>query len=96
MRCLLKLKVLPKIYVFQALNTCRVARYLEWDGEIRKVNAMPQPAEYRKRAEECMEIAQTVQVTSQRTMLKHIAETWLRLAQDAEGADSVNGTKAVN
>ncbi len=43
-----------------------------------------------------MEIAQTVQVTSQRTMLKHIAETWLRLAQDAEGADSVNGTKAVN
>jgi hypothetical protein len=57
---------------------------------------MPQPAEYRKRAEECMEIAQTVQVTSQRTMLKHIAETWLRLAQDAEGAGSVNGTKAVN
>jgi hypothetical protein len=43
-----------------------------------------------------MEIAQTVQVTSQRTMLKHIAETWLRLAQDAEGAGSVNGTKAVN
>ena len=23
--------------------------------------------------------------TSQRTMLMHIAETWLRLAQDAEG-----------
>ena len=43
-----------------------------------------------------MEIAQTSQVTSQRTMLKHIAETWLRLAQDAEGARSVNGTKAAN
>jgi hypothetical protein len=54
---------------------------------------MPQPAEYRKRAEECMQIAQTVQVTSQRTMLKHIAETWLRLAQDAEG---INGAHAAD
>jgi hypothetical protein len=57
---------------------------------------MPQPAEYRKRAEECMEIAQTVQVTSQRTMLKHIAETWLRLAKDAEETTSVNGSKKAN
>jgi hypothetical protein len=57
---------------------------------------MPQPAEYRKRAEECMEIAQTVQVTSQRTMLRHIAETWLRLAKDAEDTTSVNGSKKAN
>jgi hypothetical protein len=57
---------------------------------------MPQPAEYRKRAEECMEIAQTVQVTSQRTMLKHIAETWLRLAKDAEEATSANRSQAAN
>jgi hypothetical protein len=54
---------------------------------------MPKPSEYRKRAEECMEIAQTVQVTSQRTMLKHIAETWLRLAKDAEGT---NGAMAAD
>jgi hypothetical protein len=52
---------------------------------------MPQAAEYRKRAEECLEIAQTVKTAAQRTMLLHIAETWLRLAKDAEGL-SLNGS----
>jgi hypothetical protein len=37
-----------------------------------------------------------VQVTSQRTMLKHIAETWLRLAKDAEEATSANRSQAAN
>ena len=45
---------------------------------------MPQATEYRKRAEECVEIAQTARTSAQRTMLLHIAETWLRLATDAE------------
>jgi hypothetical protein len=40
---------------------------------------------YRKRAEECLEIAQTARTSAQRTMLLHIAETWLNLARDAEG-----------
>jgi hypothetical protein len=41
--------------------------------------------DYRKRAEECLEIAQTARSPAQRTMLLHIAETWMNLARDAEG-----------
>jgi hypothetical protein len=44
--------------------------------------------DYRKRAEECLEIAQTVRTSAQRTMLLHIAETWMNLARDAEGNTS--------
>ena len=40
-------------------------------------------ADYRKRAEECVELAQTARTQQQRTMLLHIAETWLRLADHA-------------
>ena len=43
---------------------------------------------YRKRAEECLEIAQTARTPAQRTMLLHIAETWLNLAREAEGNSS--------
>jgi hypothetical protein len=39
--------------------------------------------EYRKRAEECVQLAQTARTPQQRTMLLHIAETWLRLAEDS-------------
>lgn len=45
---------------------------------------MPQAAECRKRAEECVEIARTARTPSQRTMLLHIADTWQRLAREAE------------
>lgn len=56
---------------------------------------MPQTTDYRKRAEECVELAQIVRTPEQRTMLLHIAETWLRLADDAsrrfaEQAKSLN------
>jgi hypothetical protein len=40
--------------------------------------------DYRKRAEECMEIAQAARTPEQRIMLLHIAETWLNLAKHAE------------
>jgi hypothetical protein len=36
--------------------------------------------DFRKRAEECVQLAQLVRTREQRTMLLHIAETWLRLA----------------
>jgi hypothetical protein len=55
---------------------------------------MPQAADYRKHAEECVEIAQTARTEAQRTMLLHIADTWLRLAKDADQNSSdrhVNG-----
>ena len=48
-----------------------------------KAKPMPQPSEYRKRAQECVELAQTVRTSAQRVMLLHIAETWLRLANDS-------------
>lgn len=38
--------------------------------------------DYRKRAQECVELAQKAPTREQRTMLLHIAETWLRLAED--------------
>ena len=53
---------------------------------------MPQPAaNYRKRADECAALAKTARSPSERTMLLHIAETWLRLARDAEDNEQVNG-----
>ena len=48
---------------------------------------MSQGSEYRKRAEECTALAQTARTPSQRTMLLHIADTWMRLARDAEDSD---------
>ena len=38
--------------------------------------------DFRKRADECVELAQSARTPEQRTMLLHIAETWLRLAED--------------
>jgi len=40
--------------------------------------------DYCKRAQECIEIAQTARTPAQRTMLLHIAETWMNLARDAD------------
>jgi len=55
---------------------------------------MAKAAEYRKRAEECVEIARTAQTSAQRTMLLHIRDTWLRLAQDADENPAANsGTR---
>jgi hypothetical protein len=45
-------------------------------------------SEYRKRAEECLAIAQTARTSAQRTMLLHIAETWMNLAKDAEASSA--------
>jgi hypothetical protein len=52
---------------------------------------MPKASEYRKRADECAELARTVRIPAQRTMLLHIADTWLRLASDAE--DNERGSR---
>jgi hypothetical protein len=59
-----------------------VARYLDDQGGGESDMTM---TDYRKRAEECIEIAQTARTPAQRTMLLHIAETWMNLACDAEG-----------
>jgi hypothetical protein len=49
---------------------------------------MAQASDYRKRADECVTIARTARTMAQRTMLLHIADTWLRLARDAEEMSS--------
>jgi hypothetical protein len=50
---------------------------------------MAQASDYRKRADECTELAKTARTPAQRTMLLHIADTWLRLARDAEDIERV-------
>lgn len=57
---------------------------------------MGQAADYRKHADECRQIAQTARTPAQRTMLLHIAETWMRLAKDAEADGRVNVAPNLN
>jgi hypothetical protein len=38
--------------------------------------------EYRARAKECIELAIRARTPEQRIMLQHIAETWIRLADE--------------
>ena len=40
--------------------------------------------EYRRYAAECLELANVLRVPRARAALKHMAQVWLRLAQDAE------------
>jgi len=59
---------------------------------------MGQATDYKKHADECREIAQTARTAAQRTMLLHIAETWMRLANDAESMSDgrANGVPSLN
>ena len=52
---------------------------------------MSQERDYRKHAEECTVLAQTARTSAQRTMLLHIADTWMRLARDAEAHELLAG-----
>ena len=45
---------------------------------------MRQAQEYRRYAKECLELANTSRDPQTRTTLLHMAQVWLRLAQDAE------------
>ena len=57
---------------------------------------MPKATDYRRRAEECVQLAQTVRSSHQRTMLLHIAETWLRLAEHASVASDPRAEPATS
>jgi hypothetical protein len=59
-------------------------------------DVMQRSTNYRKRAEECVQLAQTVRTPEQRIMLLHIAETWLRLADDSTRGWTEEATAAVN
>lgn len=45
---------------------------------------MLRPEEYRRYARECLEAASALQVPRARPALRHMAQVWLRLAQEAE------------
>jgi hypothetical protein len=45
---------------------------------------MGTPAEFRKYAEECVELAQKAHSVSHRDLMLSMAETWLRLADQAQ------------
>jgi hypothetical protein len=57
------------------------------------ITPMPQGSACRRRAEECTALAQTARTPAQRTMLLHIAETWLRLAREAEEIDPTDDSE---
>ena len=67
------------IFSSTLLDTCLRLDTLMIEGRKRDMTM----TDYRKRAEECLEIAQTARTPAQRTMLLHIAETWMNLARDA-------------
>jgi hypothetical protein len=74
-----------RLYFFDTIEYLVAARYLD-DGAEEKADMTM--TDYRKRAEECIEIAQTARTPAQRTMLLHIAETWMNLAHDADVSSS--------
>ena len=55
-----------------------------------RAGIMADATDYRKRADECVAMAQTARTRTQRTMLMHIAETWERLAKDSEERIELN------
>ena len=46
--------------------------------------SMGKPEEYRRYAQECLELASALRVPRARAALHHMAQVWVRLAQDAE------------
>jgi hypothetical protein len=45
---------------------------------------MGKPEEYRRYAQECLELASNLRVPRARAALQHMAHVWVRLAQEAE------------
>ena len=72
---------IQRFHFLYTIEYLAAARYLD-DGAEEKADMTM--TDYRKRAEECIEIAQTARTPAQRTMLLHIAETWMNLARDAD------------
>jgi hypothetical protein len=49
---------------------------------------MPSAEDYRRNASECVRLAQNAQNPADKALLLKMAETWLRLAEQAEGRES--------
>jgi hypothetical protein len=46
--------------------------------------SMRRSEEYRRYAAECLELASALQEPEARALMRHMAQVWVRLAQDAE------------
>ena len=57
---------------------------------------MTGPEEYRRYARECLELANGLRVPQARAALRHMAQVWLRLAQDAENRPRQHREDEVN
>ncbi|HEY7244821.1 MAG TPA: hypothetical protein VH678_13180 [Xanthobacteraceae bacterium] len=49
---------------------------------------MPSADDYRRHASECVRLAQNARSPTDKALLLKMAETWLRLAEQAEGRES--------
>ena len=54
---------------------------------------MAGPEEYRRYARECLELASDLRVARACAALHHMAQVWLRLAQDAENRARSQGNE---
>jgi hypothetical protein len=54
---------------------------------------MGRPEAYRRYAKECLEVASSLRVPRAREALRHMAQVWLRLAQDAENRAQCQGNE---
>ena len=62
---------------------------IEAPGAQREGNrGMPSADDYRRHATECVRLAQNAQNPADKALLLKMAETWLRLAEQAEGRES--------
>ena len=54
-----------------------------WPGRVARLYATIRE-EYRRYAAECLELASALQEPEARALMRHMAQVWVRLAQDAE------------
>jgi hypothetical protein len=66
------------------MGTYYITRTLRWGLTGAGTPRMGRPEEYRRYARECLEVASGLRVPRARAALLHMAQVWLRLAQDAE------------
>jgi hypothetical protein len=57
---------------------------------------MGKPEEHRRYAQECLQLASALRVPRARAALHHMAQVWVRLAQDAENDNECSQKDALS
>ena len=63
---------------------------------VRGISRMGKSEEYRRYARECLELASALRMPRARAALNHMAQVWMRLAQDVEDRSSEPRADAVS